>query len=293
MNDQDEYEQLLRLLAGKSQVTMFIGTYVTTDTVTITTDAGGGRFPAKSATPYRPQVGESVWVAFIDQVPFMLGPTTTKPGTGTVVSVASNLATISTDIGQVLASFNSGLTLSAGQIVKLFWNDGPHVIGVMSAPLPVPTAPNQPNPANPVSHTDTFTALDSGSWTDASGWWSQQVLADAADLGAWFYGTKISDTLNGASVSRIEMYVSLDVQSGASPNLAYHAYSSKPATSPVLTGALATDVSDGAWVSLPLAFGAFLASNPGGIGVAHGGASKFRSLSEDAQSGALRITSTY
>ncbi|MBK0296208.1 hypothetical protein IAE22_28775 [Bacillus sp. S34] len=40
-------------------------------------------------------------------------------------------------------------------------------------------------------------------------------------------------------------------------------------------------------------FGQFLATNLGGIGLAHGGFNKFRSLAADAQSGALRITSTY
>lgn len=289
----DISESVLRLLMDKSDVTQFIGTFISWNGSVATIDAGGGRFPAKTATPYRPQVGETVWIFFIDEVPFMMGPTLLKPGTATVVSVTSGLATVTTDIGSVVATYNSGVTLSAGQAVKLMWGDGPHIIGVLSAVLPVPTAPAQPNPSTPVVHSDTFTAVDAGSWNGTSGWWSPEVLADDADLGAWFYGSKIADTIRGGQILRVELFASLKSRSGAAPNIGYHAHPARPAGTPTITAAAATDVADGQWVALPISVGTFLASNAGGIGVAHGGATTFRSLTDDAQSGALRITSTY
>lgn len=285
--------QILELLAGTSKVKPYIGTFVSTTGTEIIVDTGGGRTTVKPATAYRPEVNEPVVLAFIDGVPYMLGPSVSKPGIGTVSSVAGGLATVGTDIGNVTATFNSGQTLSAGQKVKLFWSDGAHIIGVIGTTRPVVTPPDGPSEVA-TAHVDTFTALDAGSgftgsWT---GWWQDQVWATDATVGAWFYGSKITDTLADATVQSVELFVSAAQLSGV-PNFGLHTYGSKPSAQPIITDATPTPVKDGAWVQLPLTFGAALTSGVGGIGVLHGGLSKFKSLAQDPASGRLRFTSIY
>ncbi len=291
MTTQDPAKVIHKLLEGKAAVDMFQAIFVSTDGTTMTVAVNGSFFPAYPATPFRPQVNEPVWVMFVDGVAYMLGPTTPWPGTGTVDSVAGGRATLSTDAGMVTATYNTVDSLAAGQTVKIYWSDGPHVIGILaSAPTPV-TPPVNPG-TTPTQHVDTFSAVDAGSWSSGSGWWQSQVWASDSTIGAWFYGTKIADTLAGATVSRIQIYVDARQVYGSDPNFGTHDYASKPAT-PTISSATAIPVGGSGWFDLPLAFGTYLARTPGGIGLAHGGYNKYASLAEDAQSGSLRITSTY
>jgi hypothetical protein len=290
MSSQGTAAIIHKLLEGKAAVDMFQANYVSTDGTVMTVSINGSFFPANPATPFRPQGNESVWIMFVDGVAYMLGPTTPWPGTGTVVSVASSLATLNTDAGQITATYNSTDSLSTGQTVKIYWSDGPHVIGVLASAAPPSAAPAQ-NTATTSTHIDTFSPIDAGSWSSGSGWWQSEVWASDSTIGAWFYGSKISDTLNGASVSRIQIFVDLQQKFGSNPNFGTHNYSGKQG-SPTISSATAVAVNNG-WVDLPVSFGSYLANNVGGIGLAHGGFNKFSSLSEDAQSGALRITSVY
>jgi len=283
------------LLNGKAKVTMWLATFVSIDGSTAWCDvaSGGqsGRVPTRVTTSYRPEVNEQVFVAAIDGKFFLLGPSVPKPAQGTVSAVGSNTVTVTTDAGDVTATVGVGMTLSAGQVVKLFWSDGAHVLAALTAaPTPV-TPPPAPDPG--VSrHVDTFNAVDAGSYSGGR-WWQAQPWASDTTLGGWFYGSKIRDTLKDATVQKIEMFASVASRYGNVPNIGYHPHAGKPGGGPSITGARGIDVADGRWITLPLSFGQFLATNVGGIGLAHGGFNKFRSLAQDAQSGALRITSTY
>lgn len=291
-------EQVEQLLGGKSRVGMYSGSFVSYEDRAATVDLEGSDEYSRlagirSATPYLPVVGEQVWVQFIDGVPWMLGPTVIPPGDGTVFTVSPESVVVETDVGRVTATYTAGAALSSGQNVKLYWQGGPHVIGAL-ATTPPPT-PVPPPPPEPVAsrHVDVFTATDAGSWSQSYGWNQGQVWASDSLLGAWFYGTKIKDTLSAASIERVEMWVTLTQIRGSNPNFATHPHPSKPGGAPALTTVAALPVSSGTWLELPLSVGQFLATNVGGVGVNHGGYNKFRSLTEDPQSGALRITSTY
>lgn len=285
------------LVASRAKVTVWLGTFVgLNDAGTgvfcdIANGDATGRVPAQVMTPYRPEVNEQVQLLAIDGKFYLVGPALPKPGQGTVVSVTSDVATLATDVGNVAATFNAGLTLSASQIVKILWSDGPHVVGVLSTSPTPQTPPPSPTPGA-VRHVDVFTAIDAGTFSGGR-WWQAQPWASDTTLGAWFYGSKIRDTLRGASVSKVEIWSSLAQRYGSSPNFATHPHASKPTSGPSVSSATPRAVADRQWIELPVAFGAFLASNVGGIALAHGGFNKFRSLAQDAQSGALRITSTY
>lgn len=291
----DDVDVIRSLLDGKAKVTVWLATFVSVEGSTVWCDiaSGGqaGRVPTRVTTSYRPEVGEQVFVVAVDGKFYMLGPSTPKPAQGTVSTVASSTVTVATDIGTVTATVGVGMTLSAGQVVKLFWSDGAHVLAALTA-APTPVTPPPPPGSGTSKHVDTFTAVDAGTYSGGR-WWQAQPWASDTTLGAWFYGSKIRDTLRDATIQKIELYASVASRYGNLPNIGYHAHASKPGGGPVITGARATPVADGQWITLPLSVGQFLAANVGGIGLAHGGFNKFRSLAADAQSGALRITSTY
>ncbi|ROS62211.1 hypothetical protein EDF38_1314 [Frigoribacterium sp. PhB160] len=289
-----DVEQLESLLGDKSRVGMYAGAFVSYEDKAATVDLEGSRLLGiKSATPYLPAVGEQVWVQFIDGVPWLLGPTVIPPGDGTIVTVSSESAVVETDIGRITATYTAGQALSSGQNVKLYWQGGPHVIGPLATTPPPKPTPDPPAPSPSSRHVDVFTAVDAGSWSGAYGWRQAQVWASDSLLGAWFYGSKIRDTLADAAVEKIEIWSTLTQIRGNPPVFATHPHAGKPTGAPALSSSTATPVASGRWVQLPLSFGQFLASNVGGIGLNHGGYNKFRSLAEDPQSGALRITSIY
>jgi hypothetical protein len=148
------------------------------------------------------------------------------------------------------------------------------------------------------SHTTVFTALDAGSFGPGTSgrWWTPQVYASDSNLGAWFYGSKISDTIPATALTqRVELYVGSASQiSGSAPNIAVHGYGSKPAGAPTLSTIAAVGIAPG-WVTIPSSIGDALKAGGGaaGVGLNHGGYNILPSLTQDGMSGALRITSVY
>lgn len=289
----DEADVTLALLNGKSTVRVFAGTFVSATAAALTVDIpGGGRIVAAVGAGYLPEVNEPVWVWFIDGKPYVMGPTTVKPGKGTVISASGGFATLSTSIGNVVVPYDSRLSPTAGQVMKLTWQEGGFGIAVYSAVPAAPVAPVAPS-TGATQHVDTFTAGDAGSYQSGR-WWTPEVWASDNNLGAWFYGSKIADTIPaGAVVTRVELYISAKQIQGYAPNIGMHALGSKVGA-PSFTGTQAIAVAPG-WVDLPASWGNSLKSGGGqlGVGVNHGGYNIFRSLAQDGSSGALRITSTY
>jgi hypothetical protein len=165
-----------------------------------------------------------------------------------------------------------------------------------TSPAPVTAPPVGASGA--ATHVDPFTAVDSGSYGSGR-WWTNQVYASDSNLGAWFYGTKIADTIpSSATIQKVEIYVGQATQiSGAAPVFATHPYTSKPGGSPTLSPVAAVGIAPG-WVDLGgagISIGNVLRNSGGsfGVGVDHGGYNIFPSLAQDGQSGALRITSVY
>jgi hypothetical protein len=284
---------------GKSSITPLVGTFVSFDATGYQVDVGGGRIPAQLGSSYLPIVNENVWVWFVDGQPFIMGPTTPRPGAGTVVSVASGLVTVSTVVGNFIMPYTSTLSPTAGQVLNLVWGGGwaPTNGFATSVASTSPTGGVAP-PAGGgggITHVDTFTAIDAGSFQSGNGWWTGTVRAGDTNLGAWFYGTKIPDTLPAsASIGLVQVYVSAQQISGSAPNFALHPHASKPGGSPSLSSSTPVGIAPG-WVTLPSSFGNALRAGGGsfGIGLNHGGNNILRSLAQDGQSGALRITSVY
>jgi hypothetical protein len=257
---------------------------------TVTVNINGAQVPATPTTVARPVVNDPVAVLALDQLLLMLGPTSTPPPRGTVVTAAGGIATLTTDVGTVSATY-SGTAPAVGALVKLAWSDGAHILGVLTGTLTPPPVDLTDADGGGTPHTDTFTAVDAGTFQTGR-WFQAQPWAVDGAVGAWFYGTKVFDTLQGADVSRIQIYLPIVRHLSGAPMFGVHAYPGK-ASDPVVQSATAVPVGDSDWYDLPVSLGRFLANNVGGIGLDGGGSTKFASLAGDGQSGALRIDSVY
>lgn len=294
-----EAATLLKLIGNKSHVTMELGYYRGPAYPRVQIDVGGGLIPAEVATSYMPEINEAVHVLFVDGKPYMLGPAVPKPAWGVIVTVASGLATVSTDAGNLVGvPYPFGSTLSSGEQVKLYWAEGPYILSKMStSPTPPPPDPSGGG-ATPQTRQQVFTAIQSGSWQiNGSRWIDDEPRASLGYYGAWHYGTKIADTIPAAAYNGgVEMFTRFSSRSGNAPNFALHNQATRGGA-PALSGDVAWAPADG-WNRLPesvqvLYFNSLKAGGGAfGIGLNHGGQNRFMGIGSDPQSGALRITYT-
>lgn len=294
---------LLELFAGKSKVSMQIANYRGLSELRCLVEYEGGRVPAHSVTAYRPEINERVWVAVIDGVPYMLGPTIPKPASGEVVSSGSGVVVVSTDVGEITATHNSGETFADGAIVKLAWSEGAHIIGTLSSPVvpeEVPPAPGQGGRLVDVE----FTSIDSGSYQGGFGWRIDDVWSSASNYGAWFYGTKIRDTIPPtATIVKAEIYLPRpDRLLGARP-FGRHPHATKPGGAPSISATTTLPDASGwrnppgnpgngteGWVPIPTSLIDHLKTNVGGLGFDLGGWNVWAGRQRDGQSGTIRVT---
>lgn len=287
---------LAALNASGPGVRLLQAVFVTADTTGTWVDIQGNRVPATLGTAFLPEVGEIVNLWVIDDRFLIMGPAAIKPESGTVQSVGGGFVTLQTSIGTtVTCPYDGGIsTPSAGQTMKLFWHGG--AFAMLESTSPPPAAPPPAPVASATNHDQTFYAHDAGSYGSGR-WWTPQVWASDSNVGAWFYGTQIADTIPAtAAVSSIQVFVPGVTQiSGSAPNFGVHAYTTKPGGAPTISSPTPVAIAPG-WVNLPVAtFANFLKNGGGayGIGVAHGGYNIFPDLAHDGASGAIRIISTY
>jgi hypothetical protein len=281
-----EAHTILDLLADKANVDIVPAAYRGLDGTRVVVDFSGGRVPAYAATPWRPELNEPVWVAVVDGVAYMLGPTIPKPGDGTIVSVTAGLATVQTDIGTVQATYGSGVTLTAGQLVKLMWSGGCHVVDVKSTTPVDPVVPPAPTGGSG-PQTRIFTAIDSGSYQAGYGWRTSEVWCSASNRGCWFYGSQIADTIpDGATIQSAEIWLPTPRQLLGARPFGRHAYGSKPAGAPTITATANLGGTSG-WVGIPTTLIDWLKVNVGGLGFDLGG---YNIWPGGGQSGAVRVT---
>lgn len=295
----DPASLILEKIAAKSTVRPAVGVFVSWDAQGPVVDIGDGRIVANFATSYLPEVNERVQVWFVDGVPFVMGPVTPRPSSGTVTAVASNLVTLNTTIGSVGPIPYVGSAPVVGDVMRLLWNGGALAIMPAAPPPPPKVTPTTPSPPAATEHVDTFQAGEAGTWNTGGGdsatsYFNSEVWASSTTIGFWFYGSKIADTIpNGAPIRRVQLYIAARQIQGNRPVFTTHGRQWGPGTS--LSGGVEVGVSNYTWVDLPLSFGDALRRGGGsfGIGTRHGGYNIFKSLAADGQSGALRITSVY
>lgn len=285
-----EAQTILKLVGDRSRVQVVSGFFRGLEGARASVDFNDGRVPAYFATPWRPEVNEPVWVMVTDGVAYLLGPTSAKPAVGVVVSVSGGRAVVSTDIGQVTATYDLPRTYSAGDKVRLSWNSGCWIDGIRSDVPPDPDVPPAPG-GEGKRQTRRFTAIDSGSYQSGHGWRINDVWCSASNIGAWFYGTKIRDTIpDGATIHSAQIYLPQRKNLGAAP-FGRHGSATKP-VGPVSFAATAELPARSGWVSIPTSLIDYLKANTGGLGFAGGGYSIWSGTQRDGQSGTVRVTYT-
>jgi len=319
----DEFTPILEAVADKSIVNVVVGQFIRTEQsgsiVVVATAPGQMPVKCRPMSDYRPEPLELVRVLFIDGVAFYAGAATSKPGKGVVATVSGGLAAVVTDIGTVSCSYSTAP--SSGNSVKLAWNEGPHIMGVVGAYPIQSVAPSDPVYV-PKPHTFIFKANMSGQviYPSVGGqpgvWYPGGFTAvpGMVTRGYWFYGPQIASTIPaGATINTVEVYLPpfvggwgvVAVHTAKNPAEAAALYPPDSDPSWFLAGTYGVSASGtGQWFGAPPAFGAAIAAGEVSVQprLASGGGSDVPHLqgldllgdgTGDNMSGAIRITATY
>lgn len=289
---------VLRLLAKKSRVTTYVGRYVGNEGMTALVDLGEERIHVPFLTSIVPEVNETVHIWSIDSSLFLVGTTAPKPGMGVVVTaVGENQVRVTTDFGDFVMPYGPPTEPPAsGDTVAVIW-PGPSCVKLSTSPDPVlpPPPPDGGSGPTPQVHTQVFRAVDAGSTDRGSArWWTDRPYASNSTFGAWFYGSQIKDTIPaGAEFISLEIYIAYQQRQGDAPRFALHDQRGKAGV-PGFWGYTEWAPAGGDFRTPPDPSGWFHALKAGGdrwgVGLNQGGYNIFRSLAQDGQSGALKIT---
>jgi hypothetical protein len=297
MLDADAIQQLV---APLSTVTMRVGRYVGSDGQFALVDIGGERFPARFASAgVVPVVNDPVWVETVGNGPerliLMRGIVGPRPGIGVVATIAGDQVRVTTDFGDFTMAYG-GAAPTSGDIVGINWSGAPWCVKLSTSPDEPEAPPPTPGGGGHVQ-TAEFRAVDAGTTHSSGDWWQAEVWAADNNVGAWFYGNQIRDTIPAAAeFVSLQVYIARRQRYGDPPNWALH---NLPWKSGVPTFGPSTPwhpAGDG-WQTPPDPAGWFNALKAGGsafgVGLNHGGYNKFASRAQDGATGALKITWRY
>jgi hypothetical protein len=244
--------------------------------------------------PTWPIVGDRVRLLRAGKMTLMLGTVQQRSTLGRVTDVGSPKCTIEYPPGSGvtdLMSMPKGATPEVGDLVVICW-DGEAARTVISIVSSQTDQPKPPDPSGPPVQTtgrQTFTAADSGSFQNGR-WWTNQVYASASNRSAFFYGSKIADTIpDEATIDSISVFLSPTRNSGNQPRIGTHGYTSNPGSAPTIGNFVSLANASG-WVALPTPFGDLLKTGAQwGVGFDGAGFAIFKGTQQDGQAGALDI----
>lgn len=284
-----------RLLNGKTRVIPYVGRYVGIEGMQALVDLGGQRFPTPFMSALVPEINEAVHVWSIDGSLFMLGPTAPKPGVGVVATVAGDYVNVTTDFGTFTMPYGPpSEPPTSGDAVSINWSGTPSCMKLSTSPDPVEPPP-APDPGGGVqTRAAEFRATFAGSTDrDKKRYWTDQVYASSTTYGVFTYGGAIKDTIPAsAQFVSLEVFVAYQKRDGGAPRWVLHnqyGLDGVPAVS-----AFTEWAPPGGWQTPPNAEQWFNELKQGGawagVGFDRGGWNIFKSLAQEGQSGALRIT---
>lgn len=289
-----------QLFAALPKTTSTIGLYVKDVGGLGQVQIGDGTITVRYATRYRPRPGEGVILTFFGNQVRITGPTAARDSVGkiTAVHASTGLVDVTCDGKSYSMPYTQsyenqsntagGLGPLVGDTVSINWDGTAYVIDKLTATVVAPDIP--PLTSSQRRFTRTFAPTQSGSYTSAKNKWTGRttdLFCDSAHQAAWFYGTKLKDTLkNAALIESVEIYLSLRTKKGVEPSIGRHSDASEQAGGVSLSD-LAVRGWKG-WIPLPTAWGDDWRVNVGGVGIT-GGSSIYRGIGTDHQSGHLRI----
>lgn len=262
------------------------------DQAVVNLDGNQLRVPALGA--HWPIVGDGVRLLRVGKTYLLLGPVKQRATVGRVVTAGSPRCTVEYPPGSGvsdLMGYPTNVTPVVGDVVLIDWQGeaAGTVVAVVTAAAGQVTPVPPPPPPSGGSGRQTFTAIDSGSFQGR--WWTNKVYASASNKSAFFYGSKVGDTLpNDAVIDAIAIYLTPERNSGNQPRIGTHGYQSNPGGQPVINNLMSLAKTSG-WVPLPTSFGDQLkAGAQWGVGFDGAGYAIFRGTQQDGQAGALDIS---
>lgn len=294
----DDVDFLLSRFAEASKVRMFAGLMVDVEDGRAIVDIEGSHIPTLMHGPI-PRVDDPVRVLFLDDQPYLWGVTYPQPQIGVVGTIGTGYVQVLTDYGTFEQVQSGGTTPTSGETVLLAWPEtGPVISSILTAAPPPPVIPPTPDPVPKVMQT-LFTATGSGTANEGgSNWWNRNPYASSSTRGIYTYGRKIRDTLKGAEVLRIEVYLITVRDSGNQPRIGTHPLESVEGTAPEMDNLMSLTRPVNGWELLfdhedkVNGFADSLRSG-GGVGFDGAGYTIFKGVGVapvDNQVGALRVT---
>ncbi len=219
------------------------------------------------------------------------GPAKPLNPIGTVKVAGTPISTVTVDGVDYPMSRLATYTPRPGDVVVLDWSSAT-INGLRTtSPEPPPPVPPEGGGAEPLDLT--VQAASSGNYWRGGGIWnSTDPRASTNNTGAWFYGSKISDSLVGAALSGASVFLPAARQPGT-VLLGLHPHLTQPGGQPTVSSATAIPSATG-WVPLPSGFAAALQSGAArGLTVqSSNGDNLWRGVPADPLSGAIRFTGT-
>jgi hypothetical protein len=262
---------------------------------TVLVDFGAGAVQIYSAGFYTPLPGAFVRTLRVNGLTLMLGPVQPRSAYGRVTATGTPKLTLLLPDGSTvqLPYVVSAYTAPAlDDDVLISWADGGVIVGkVTEVPLSnyLP-APSGGGGSAGGSFSTEFVADASGSFQSGQ-WWRDDVWCSDGNIGAWFYGTAVADTIpDGAVIGSVALLVNetYNEYPGSLATIGTHGLTSRSGT-PAIAGAHGIAAGSG-WRALPVAYGNALKTGAAfGLGTNHGGYHKFSARTADANSGRLRI----
>jgi hypothetical protein len=288
-----------RKLASLNPTQLAAGKFVASNANgTVQIDFGNGPVQCQSASTFQPLPGDPVRCIQIANVTLMVGPTVPRSAVGTVTATGSPLITVTTSIGSKQLPYITSYTPTIGDSVAIDWASGGIVLGKTTG---VPAGTYTPPATVASPHSADFAAIDSGTYyVPGSTYNNTDVWCTSTgnNIGAWFYGTTIADTIPDAAViTSVQLYIDefFNQFPGSLALIGLHSLATKSGA-PSISSPTAIPAGSG-FMTLPTAFGdALKTGSKLGVGTGSTGGSgyhKFRSVLSDSQSGKLRIGWTY
>jgi hypothetical protein len=240
---------------------------------------------------YLPPPGHPVQLELRADQLVVTGPARPLPGSGKITGTGSPRAEVTAWGVPYSLPYRATYTPALDDDVEIAWSgDGGVIQGKVTATSNVAAPETNTVSSLQLFRPGPFTSIGSGS-RDSGGWESSSdVWASDSYTAAWFYGSKIRDTIpDTALIKTAAIYLNPRQAAGGAPILQLHNSPTRPGGAVTFVGSGFALPARSGWVAFPVAYVDYLKENDGGLGVNHGGFSIFRGVAADQLSGALDI----
>ena len=279
---------ILSKLATIPDVGHKLGVFVRMDGALAVVNVGDRSVTIPCSGFYPPVGGMSVQLERRNGSLIVTGPSAQLAPLGVITAGGSPKCTVIVGGVEYILGYRDGYVPVIGDDVEINWATA--IIQGKVTALSITEAPTANN-AEPIVAFNGLVVMAAGSGSYNGRWWTSDVYNGDNNVGAWFYESRVRDSLRGTTPTKIEIYLNPRLASGNSPQVGLHTAYATPGGTVTVASQIALEPRSG-WVELPLSWALALRDGNGGIGVTPSGYTVWRGLSSDAMSGALRFNGT-